>query len=44
MKTQQIKRTNAVLKDFKAEVEKLYGERLKDVILYGSWARRNTLL
>jgi predicted nucleotidyltransferase len=25
--------------DFRKEVEKLYGPRLKDVILYGSWAR-----
>ncbi len=39
MKPQQIKITNYILKEFKAEVEKLYGKRLKDVILYGSWAR-----
>ncbi|MEW5803186.1 MAG: nucleotidyltransferase domain-containing protein [bacterium] len=30
---------NQILKEFKAGVEKLYGERLKGVILYGSWAR-----
>lgn len=28
-----------ILKEFKKEIEKLYGKRLKDVILYGSWAR-----
>lgn len=28
-----------VIKEFKAALEKLYGQRLKDVILYGSWAR-----
>ncbi len=28
-----------VLKQFKMELQKLYGERLKAVILYGSWAR-----
>jgi predicted nucleotidyltransferase len=28
-----------ILKEFREEIEKLYGERLKDVILYGSWAR-----
>ena len=30
-----------VLDEFKAELRKLYGERLKDVILYGSYARGN---
>lgn len=34
-----MKKTNIILKEFKAELEKLYGRRLKDVILYGSWAR-----
>ncbi len=28
-----------VLKEFRAEVEKLYGKRLRNIILYGSWAR-----
>jgi predicted nucleotidyltransferase len=28
-----------ILKEFRQEIEKLYGKRLKDVILYGSWAR-----
>lgn len=28
-----------ILSEFRIEVEKLYGRRLKDVILYGSWAR-----
>jgi len=27
-----------VVGDFKKEIGKLYGDRLKDVILYGSWA------
>lgn len=27
------------LEEFKKEIRKLYGERLKNVILYGSWAR-----
>ncbi len=27
------------LKDFKERIEELYGQRLKQVILYGSWAR-----
>ncbi|MEW6381197.1 MAG: nucleotidyltransferase domain-containing protein [bacterium] len=39
MKAQQIARTNDIVREFKAEIGKLYGERLKDVILYGSWAR-----
>ena len=30
---------NALLKEFKAEIMKLYGKRLKQIILYGSWAR-----
>lgn len=34
-----MEKINRVLKEFKAEIENLYGERLKDVILYGSWAR-----
>jgi len=28
-----------ILAEFKEEIEKLYGTRLKKVILYGSWAR-----
>jgi predicted nucleotidyltransferase len=28
-----------ILRVFRAELEKLYGDRLKDIILYGSWAR-----
>lgn len=34
-----MKKTNDILKEFRVELEKLYGRRLKDVILYGSWAR-----
>ena len=32
-------RMEEVLREFKVEIAKLYGERLKNVILYGSWAR-----
>jgi predicted nucleotidyltransferase len=28
-----------VLNEFRENIEKLYGKRLKDIILYGSWAR-----
>ncbi len=28
-----------VVEEFKKELEKLYGDKLKSVILYGSWAR-----
>ena len=28
-----------ILEEFRAEAEELYGDRLRDVILYGSWAR-----
>ena len=28
-----------ILKEFREQIEKLYGRRLKDIILYGSWAR-----
>ena len=28
-----------VLEEFKREIKKLYGKRLRDIILYGSWAR-----
>ena len=30
-----------ILREFRAELEKLYGDRLKNIILYGSWARGN---
>jgi len=30
-----------ILKEFREEIEKLYGKRLKSIILYGSWARGN---
>ncbi|PIU56524.1 MAG: nucleotidyltransferase domain-containing protein, partial [Chloroflexi bacterium CG07_land_8_20_14_0_80_51_10] len=32
-------RIDNVIREFRAEVEKLYGESLKNIILYGSWAR-----
>ena len=28
-----------IFKEFRNEIEKLYGKRLKNAILYGSWAR-----
>jgi predicted nucleotidyltransferase len=28
-----------VLREFRAELEKRYGDKLKNIILYGSWAR-----
>jgi len=28
-----------ILKNFREKIEKLYGKRLKGIILYGSWAR-----
>ena len=31
--------TREVIEKFKEEVKKLYGQRLKNIILYGSWAR-----
>ncbi len=34
-----MKKTNDILKEFRAEIEKLYGKRLINVILYGSFAR-----
>ena len=36
MKTLEIKK---VLEEFKKEIKKLYGDRLKQIILYGSYAR-----
>ncbi|MDA2917926.1 nucleotidyltransferase domain-containing protein [Desulfobacterota bacterium AH_259_B03_O07] len=30
---------NKILDEFRAEVEKLYSKKLKDIVLYGSWAR-----
>ena len=34
-----MKAINNIIKEFKVEVRKLYGKRLKNVILYGSYAR-----
>jgi len=28
-----------ILGEFRTEVEKLYGDKLKNILLYGSWAR-----
>jgi len=30
---------NDVVKEFKAELENLYGSKLKNIMIYGSWAR-----
>ena len=30
-----------ILKEFKEEIQALYGSRLKTILLYGSWARGN---
>jgi predicted nucleotidyltransferase len=32
-------RIDAISQDFKSDIQKLYAERLKAVVLYGSWAR-----
>jgi predicted nucleotidyltransferase len=32
-------RISQTLEEFRKEIKKLYGQRLKDVILYGSWTR-----
>ena len=29
-----------ILKEFREQAVKLYGQRLKDIVLYGSWARQ----
>ena len=34
-----MKKTDNIVKEFKARIEKIYGKRLKKVLLYGSWAR-----
>ena len=31
--------TGPIIKEFRQEIKKLYGKRLKDIILFGSWAR-----
>lgn len=32
-------RIKEILREFRQEIERLYGNRLKGVVLYGSWAR-----
>lgn len=34
-----MKKIPKILQEFKAELEQLYGRRLRNIILYGSWAR-----
>jgi predicted nucleotidyltransferase len=36
----KVMKIKKILLEFKKEIEKLYGKRLKQVILYGSWARK----
>ena len=31
--------TKEIVKEFRTKIEDLYADRLKDIILYGSWAR-----
>lgn len=33
---------NDIINEFKSEIKKLYGEKLKHIILYGSWARNTS--
>lgn len=37
--TTKIMKIKEILNEFRTEVEKLYGKKLKNIILYGSWAR-----
>ncbi|MEW6620702.1 MAG: nucleotidyltransferase domain-containing protein [bacterium] len=34
-----MKQINNIIREFKVKIEKLYGKRLKNLLLYGSWAR-----
>ncbi|MDO8137600.1 MAG: nucleotidyltransferase domain-containing protein [Candidatus Brocadiales bacterium] len=34
-----MKKIKGILKELKVEIKNLYGEGLKNIILYGSWAR-----
>lgn len=34
-----MERIDKVIREFRSEIKKLYGGKLKDIILYGSWAR-----
>jgi len=36
-----VKDISGIIREFKSELEKLYNGKLKNVILYGSWARDN---
>jgi predicted nucleotidyltransferase len=33
------KHIKEILEELRKQIQKLYGERLKDIIIYGSWAR-----
>ena len=37
--TTKIMKIKEILNEFRTEVEKLYGKKLTNIILYGSWAR-----
>ncbi len=34
-----MKKINAIIREFKVQAVKLYGNKLKNIVLYGSWAR-----
>ncbi len=34
-----MRKIDKVIKEFKLKIKKLYGSKLKEIILYGSWAR-----
>ena len=38
---QKVKSVEPIISDFKAEIKKLYGENLMQMVLYGSYARGN---
>ena len=34
-----MKKVHEILQEFKTAIKQLYGQRLKNIVLYGSWAR-----
>lgn len=39
LNNQNTEKIREILQEFKAEIKQLYGRKLKNVLLYGSWAR-----
>jgi predicted nucleotidyltransferase len=39
IKGRQLMQIERIIREFRKEAERLYGSRLKSIILYGSWAR-----